>query len=182
VKVIDEERDPTARDDLQAAVTRASLGEDAALETLQELLPFAPKHNLAELVGPERQRVVRHLQLLATERERGEQGRPGVIMQLDIIAERILRVAYLRYGQSDRLKAEIQASPRTPDYGSLIQALSGVRQLQRIQGPLQTLHTLRSEKTEFTHTGDTPTEEEAATAWTCFTEGAKVLVSALDQN
>jgi hypothetical protein len=182
VKVIDEERDPTARDDLQAAVSRASLGEDAALETLQELLPFTPKHTLADLLGSERQRVVRHLQLLATERERGEQGRPGVIMQLDIIAERLLRVAYLRYGQSDRLKAEIQASPRTPDYGSLVQALSGVRQLQRIQGPLQTLHGLRSEKTEFTHTGDAPTEEEAATAWTCFAEGAKVIVNALDQD
>jgi hypothetical protein len=103
-------------------------------------------------------------------------------MQLDIIAERLLRVAYLRYGQSDRLKAEIQASPRTPDHGSLIQALSGVRQLQRIQGPLQTLHVLRSEKTEFTHTGDTPTEEEAATAWTCFTEAAKVIVNAVDQD
>lgn len=182
VKVIDEERDPTAKDDLQAAVSRASLGEDAALETLLELLPFTPKHNLADLLGSERPRVVRHLQLLATERERGEQGRPGVIMQLDIIAERLLRVAYLRHGQSDRLKSEILASPRTPDYGSLIQALSGVRQLQRIQGPLQTLHALRSEKTEFTHTGDAPTQEEAATAWTCFTEGAKVIVNALDRD
>jgi hypothetical protein len=181
-QVIEEERDPTARDDLQAAMTRASLGEDAALEILHELLPFSPTHDLRDLLGAEKHRVVRHLQLLATERERGEQGRPGVIMQLDIIAERILRVAYLRYGLSEPLKTEIRASPKTPDYGALIQALSGVKGLQRVQGRLQTLHALRSEKTEFTHPGEPPSEEDETTAWTCFNEGVKVMVSVLDQD
>lgn len=182
VRVIEEERDPDAKEDLQAAVTRASLGEDAALEVLQELLPHPPKHDLRDLLGAERNRVVRHLQLLVTEQERGEQGRPGVIMQLDIIAERLLRVAYLRHGQSEPLKTEIRSSPKTPDYGALIQALSGVKGLQRIQGRLQTLHALRSEKTEFTHTGDQPTEEDETTAWSCFSESAKIMVNLLDQD
>lgn len=180
--VIEEERDPTAREDLQAAVTRATLGEDAALEVLHEILAFSPKNDLRDLLASEKERVVRHLQLLATERERGEQGRPGVIMQLDIIAERILRVAYLRHGQSDSLKHEIQTSAKTPDHGQLIQALSSVKKLQRIQGRLQTLHSLRSEKTEFTHTGDAPTDEDEVTSWTCFTEAVRVMVRVLDQD
>lgn len=170
----------SAADDLQAAATRASLGEDAALEVLQELLPFTPRSDFRDLLGVEKHRVVRHLQLLATERERGEQGRPGVIMQLDIVAERILRVAYLKVGQSEPLKAQITASPRTPDYGALIQALAGVRGLQKIQGQLQTLHALRSTKTEFTHTGDQPTDQDEVTALTCFSESMKVVVGVLD--
>jgi hypothetical protein len=179
--VIEEEKDPTAREDLQAAATRASLGEDAALEVLNDLLSFRTKHDLRELLGKEKDRVVRHLQLLATERERGEQGRPGVIMQLDIIAERILRTAYLHFGQSDALKQEISTSPKTPEYGQLIQALASVTKLHRIQGQLQTLHVIRSAKTEFTHTGDAPSDDDETTAWTCFKEAAKVMIGTLDR-
>jgi hypothetical protein len=181
VSVVDEERDQTARDDLQAAVTRATLGEDAALEVLHELIGFSPRHDHRALLGPEKDRMVRHLQLLQTERERGEQGRPGVIMQLDIIAERLLRVAYLRYGQSESLKSEILNSPKTPDHGELVQALASVGKLANIQGQLKTLHALRSEKTEFTHVGYAPTAEDEATAWTCFKESCRVMVGAIDE-
>jgi hypothetical protein len=181
VSVVDEERDQTAREDLQAALARASLGEDAALEVLYELVGFTPRHDLRDLLGPEKERVVRHLQLLQTERERGQPGRPGVIMQLDIIAERLLRVAYDRHGQSEALKREIRKSPKTPDHGELIQAIASVGKLVGAQGQLRTLHSLRSEKTEFTHIGDAPTADEEATAWTCFKESCKAMVGAIDE-
>jgi hypothetical protein len=181
VAVVDEERDQTAREDLQAAVTRATLGEDAALEVLHELIGFSPRHDFRDLLGPEKERVVRHLQLLQTEHERGEQGRPTVILQLDIIAERILRIAYLRYGRSGSLKNEIQNSPKTPDYGELLQALASVSKLANTQGQLRTLHALRSEKTEFAHIGDAPTAEDEATAWNCFKESCRVMVGAIDE-
>jgi hypothetical protein len=181
VSVIDEERDQAARDDLQAAVSRATLGEDAALEVLYELMDFSPRRDPRALFGPEKERIVRHLQLLQTERARGEQGRPMVIMQLDIIAERILRAAYLRYGGSEPLKAEIRKSQKTPDHGELVQALASVRKLASIQGQLKTLHSLRSDKTEVAHIGEPPKAEDEATALTCFKASCKVMVGALDE-
>lgn len=41
---------------------------------------------------------------------------------------------------------------------------------------------LRGEKTELTHTGDQPTEEDETTAWSCFSESAKIMVNILDQD
>lgn len=182
VHLTEEERHPAAKDDLNAAVSQASLGEDAALNLLQEMVEPTPTGDLRQLLGQEKERVVRQLELLATERERGSPGWPGVIMQLDLIAERVLRVAYLKVGRSGKLKKQIRDSPTTPDYGSLIQALASVSSLHGIQGQLKTLHDLRSQKTEFTHIGEAPDEDDVTTANTCFVTALRSVVGVLGKD
>lgn len=176
VALTEEERDPGARDELNTAVSQASLGEDAALDLLQEMIGFKPAGDLRQLLGQEKESVVRHLELLATQQQRGKQGWPMVIMQLDLVAERVLRVAYLKVGKSEKLREQIRNSPTTPDYGSLIQALANVSTLQGVQGQLKTLHDLRSKKTEFAHIGEAPDENDVATANNCFTTALKTLI------
>ena len=175
------ERDADARQDLSSAIARSSLGSDAALHILVELINFETKNDLRVLLGNEKDSVVRHLQLYATERERGEVGWPGQISQLDIVAERLVRSAYLLLGTSEKLQAKIRASQTEPEYGNLLKSLGSVKDLSAVHGRLLTLHQLRSQKTEQPHVGEKPSEADVTTAEGVFQGAAKVLVGVLDR-
>jgi hypothetical protein len=177
----DAEADEDAREALQAALARALLGEDAALQHLYDLIGFKPKAEPDRLFGDEKPTIIRHLGLYATAKERGEKGYPEQISQLDIVAERVLRAAYLRLGDSEPIKTQIRAGGTAPDHGALIQATSSIQKLHGARNNLGVLHQLRSEKTEITHPGAPPDESDVRRAESSFQDASKILVGALDE-
>lgn len=174
-----QEPDPEAREALSAALSRVTLGEDDALSILYSFLPYKVKVEPDRLFGVEKQRIVRHLTLYQRAKEQGERGWGLAITQLDIVAEGLVRAAYLESGNSEAIKEEIQSNPKRPDYGSLIGALSNVRELQAIRGEADVLHKLRSEKTEVPHAGETPESEDVIAAERGFKQVAKTTVGIL---
>lgn len=171
-----QEPDPVAREALSAALARVTLGEDDALSILYGFLPYKVKVDPDRLFGVEKQRIVRHLTLYQRAKEQGERGWGLVITQLDIVAEGLVRAAYLECGNSEAIKEEIRSDPKRPDYGSLIGALSSVRDLQAIRGEADVLHKLRSEKTEVPHAGERPESEDVIAAERGFKQVAKTTV------
>lgn len=169
-----------AREALSSALTRLTLGPDQALEILYRLVDFHPKGDPDALFGPEKTRLIRHLQLYAKEEGRGEVARPQRLMQLDLIAQQLLRAAYLRVGTSERLKEKIRSGGKDPQMGELLPALESVAELQGSRADLTVVHKLRSEKTEYTHPGEEPTSEDETTALNCFQSGAKRVVGVLE--
>lgn len=174
------EADPQARSQLASAWARASLGEDAALQVLYDLIDFHPKSNPDALFHGEKDRLVRHVGLYTNDVARGEKGWPNVIMQLDLIAEKVVREAFLLEGGSEPMKEMIRSDPRKPDYGGLVNAFGG--KLTSAQPHLQILHDLRCTKTEYTHSGTRPTEEDVDTAHRAFINGIKPLIGILDSD
>jgi hypothetical protein len=110
----------------------------------------------------------------------GEKGWPGAILQLDLIAEKLTRAAYRFVGTSQALKTQIANDPREPDYGSLLKSLQG--KLNKAEGPLTTLHLLRSSHTEYPHSGTRPTQATMTTALESFRLAAVILVGVIEQN
>jgi hypothetical protein len=175
----DPEVDQAARGNLRAAVARISLGEDDALAILYELIGFEPTKSPDALLGDEKESLVRHLGLYAKEDARGEDGWPGVLMQLDLVAERLARAAYLAYGSSDTMKQDIRRGAQEPDLGKLIGALANSGKLQSAESPLGVLHGYRCTHTDYTHNGEKPDGPLMTTARQVFSDGAKILVGAL---
>lgn len=172
------EADPQTRVQLGTAWARASLGEDAALQLLYDLIGLHPKNNPDALFHGEKDRLVRHVGLFKNNDTQGEKGWPGVLMQLDLMAERVVREAFLLHGGSEPMKATIRNDPKKPDYGALIHAFTG--KLKTAQPHLVILHDLRCNKTEYTHSGSPPTKEDMGKARQAFIDGVKPLIGMLD--
>lgn len=179
----EQEVDPAAREALSSALARIQLGDDEALTLLHDLIGFAPRLRPDELYGGEKVALVRHLGLYARAKEQGEVGWGLAITQLDNVAERLVRAAYLVCDASSAaIKEKIERDPRDPDYGNLISALSSVGELQGIQGEASVLHNLRCAKTEVPHPGAQPTGDDMTAARRSFAELAKVCVGTLQKH
>ena len=182
-RLIEEEGDTQAREALGNALARAVLGEEAAINVLyDELLgrPPSGKHTPDALFGPEKAPLIRALTLYHSDAAWGEKGWPGAILQLDLIAEKLTRAAYRFVGTSQAIKTQIANDPREPDYGSLLTSLQG--KLSKAEGPLTTLHLLRSSHTEYPHSGKKPTQATMTTALEAFRLAAPILVGVIEQN
>lgn len=182
-RLIDEEGDLEARVALNNALARATLGEDAAINVLyDDLLGRPPKgqHSAVALFGAERDALVRALVLYHNDASQGEKGWPGVLQQLDLAAEKLTRAAYRFVGTSQAIKDQIAADPRKPDYGSILSSLQG--KLAKAEAPLTIVHQLRSSHTEYSHSGQKPTQDNMTTVKDCFRRGALILVDILEQN
>jgi hypothetical protein len=173
------EVDPQARVGLEEAFANASIG-DKAFVVLKDLLGFTFGDPDALFLPAQRAKLGRALSLYKNDRSRGEPGWPGVIQQLDIAAEQIVRAAYLVHGDSEPMKAMIRDEEHNkPDLGSLIQSLGG--KLKNAKPYLELLHEARSTKTEYPHPGTKPTAEDVDQAERNFREGVKVLIGQLKQ-
>jgi hypothetical protein len=174
------EVDDEARDFLNDAVARVTLGENAALQILFDLIGYRPKTDPELLFGAHLNKLVRHLRLYSVDLERGSASLGLQIVRLDQIAEQLLRSAYLIAGDSDSIKGDIRTTATQPDYGGLIQACAGSSDLRRTQAALGVLHDLRSHHSEVPHPGEEPTEENMTSARDCFGRAAAALVGVLD--
>jgi hypothetical protein len=174
------EVDGQARHSLEEAFANASIG-DQSFVVLEDLLGGYAFGDPDALFAPaQKVKLSRAISLYKNEQSRGEAGWPGLIQQLDIASEQLMRAAYLVFGDSDKMKAMIlEEELNKPDLGSLITALQG--NLKSAQSHLQILHDLRSKNTEYSHPGQKPTREDVAQAELHFREGAKVLVGELKQ-
>ena len=174
------EVDGQARHSLEEAFANASIG-DQSFVVLKDLLGGYAFGDPDALFAPaQKVKLSRAISLYKNEQSRGEAGWPGLIQQLDIASEQLMRAAYLVFGDSDKMKAMIlEEELNKPDLGSLITALQG--NLKSAQSHLQILHDLRSKNTEYSHPGQKPTREDVAQAELHFREGAKVLVGELKQ-
>jgi hypothetical protein len=176
-----EEADPEVAAQLDLALRRMTLGEDQAVEKLFQMtnIPLA-KRSPSELFGAEKTLLVRHVGLMAAEQARGKAAYPQYIEQLDLVALALVRAAYARVGTSIPLKNEIaKGDPKSPDYGPLLGALGGA--LDKARAPLQVVHQLRSEKTEYTHPGQAPTDDDATNATENFINGARICLGILNK-
>jgi hypothetical protein len=174
------EGDPKAREAIDEAFRRASLGEDAALAGLYALVGFTPRHDPSTLFGAEKDRLVRQTGLWHRSQTMTVTLRPNAISHLDNMAMSIVRAAYLRFGSSDAMKAQIAADrPVNPPYGTILNALIGP--MEKAKGPLLALHHSRSEETEVAHPGTEPTEDTVVAARKNFAVGGKLLLHLLDQ-
>lgn len=176
-----EEADPDVVSQLDLAMRRVTLGEDKAVEELFRMtnIPL-PKKSPSELFGAEKSLLVRHVGLMTTERARGRAGYPQYLEQLDLVALALVRAAYARVGTSIPIKNEIaKGDPKMPDYGALLGALGGA--LDKARAPLQVVHQLRSEKTEYTHPGQAPTDDDATNATENFVTGARICLGILNK-
>lgn len=177
----DGEADPEAHANLSEALTYVQLGDDAALRILFEEIEITPKESPDNLFGDEKDSLVRHLGLFARADQQGASGRGLAITQLDNVAERLVRAAYLAVGESEPIKEKIRTDPRTPDYGNLIGALARVKSLQSIRADCEVLHGLRCSRTEVPHPGEEPDEAAMVTARSCFKKIGKVCVGTLQR-
>lgn len=177
----DGEADPEAHANLSEALTHIQLGDDAALRILFEEIAITPKESPDGLFGDEKDSLVRHLGLFARAEKQGASGRGLAITQLDNVAERLVRAAYLAVGESEPIKEKIRTDPRAPDYGNLIGALASVKSLQSIRAECEVLHEIRCSRTEVPHPGEEPDEAAMVTARSCFKKIGKVSVGTLQQ-
>jgi len=175
------EVDVDARGDLSAALANVQLGDDAAVKILYDEIGIKPKTSPDILFGSEKSPLVRHLGLYARARDQGAAGWGMTITQLDNVAERLVRAAYLVVGESEAIKEKIRTDPRQPDYGTLITALSSVKELQAIRDDCGVLHDLRCSHTEVPHPGEQPDNDAMASARTCFKKIGKVCLGTLQQ-
>ena len=171
------EGDPEARELLSSVLARAILGEDQAAALLYELVGISPKEQPSALFGAEKEPLLTAAGLYEKSRNLGEAGWPGMIQQLDIMAMCLARAAYLIYGDNEGTKETIWRDPQRPDWGSLVNQLSGP--LSKAKGPLMTLHELRGAETQYSHPGTKPTQDTVTTVHKTFADGAKVLLGNL---
>jgi hypothetical protein len=160
-------------------LARAILGEDQAAALLYELIGFTPQALPSALFGAEKEPLLTAAGLYEKSRNLGEAGWPGMIQQLDIMAMCLARAAYLVYGDNEGTKETIRRDSQRPDWGSLVNQLSG--SLSKAKGPLTTLHDLRSGETQYSHPGPAPTPDTMTTAHKTFADGARVLLGNLDK-
>lgn len=149
------ETDPTAASDLRNASAAANLGDDAAILGLYDLVGLAPDdvgHTPDGLFGTQRIRLLTALKKMRVQQIQGEPGWDGYVEQMDLVGEALVRAAYLRFGPSASLKAQINAdSANEPDYGTLVKALANAKDFSAASAHLQTVHHIRSTRTAAHH-------------------------------
>jgi hypothetical protein len=158
------EPDAEASDHLREALAAARMGEDAAILLLYELAGLAATDVTAtpdELFGEQKPRLLLALKRLVVQRELGEAGWPGYVEQMDLVAEALVRAAYLRFGDSESFKTEIKKNSTKPDYGVLVKSLGKAKGFDAPSVHLQSLHDMRSNRTAAHHPNGGPLDEDA---------------------
>lgn len=158
------EPDAEASEHLREALAAARMGEDAAILLLYELAGLAAADVTTtpdELFGEQKPRLLLALKRLVVQRELGEAGWPGYVEQMDLVAEALVRAAYLRFGDSESLKAEIRKNSTKPDYGVLVKSLGKAKGFDAPSVHLQSLHDMRSNRTAAHHPNGGPLDEDA---------------------
>ena len=158
------EPDADASDHLREALAAARMGEDAAILLLYELAGLAAADVTAtpdELFGEQKPRLLVALKRLVVQRELGEAGWAGYVEQMDLVAEALVRAAYLRFGDSESLKTEIRKNSTKPDYGVLVRSLGKAKGFDAPSVHLQSLHDMRSNRTAAHHPNGGPLDEDA---------------------
>ncbi len=175
----EQEADSMVRERLSQALHRASLGSDVALDLLYDEVGYRPTALPEALFGPERAILIRQIALFKRERDRGAVGWANALVHLDNVGERLVRAAYVRYGDSEHLKQRIEKSHRDPDYGALLKACGG--EIIQVGEALSVLHRIRGDETEVPHPGRPTTEESWNTAIGVFKKGARTCLALLDK-
>lgn len=158
------EPDAEATYHLRDALAAARMGEDAAILLLYELAGLAAAGVTAtpdELFGAQKPRLLLALKRLVVQRELGQAGWPGYVEQMDLVAEALVRAAYLRFGDSESLKTEIRKNSTKPDYGVLVKSLGKAKGFDGPSVHLQSLHDMRSNRTAAHHPNGGPLDEDA---------------------
>lgn len=158
------EPDAEASDHLREALAAASMGEDAAILLLYALAGLAAADVTStpdELFGEQKPRLLLALKRLVVQRELGEAGWPGYVEQMDLVAEALVRAAYLRFGDSASLKTEIRKNSTKPDYGVLVKSLGKAKGFDAPSVHLQSLHDMRSNRTAAHHPNGGPLDDDA---------------------
>jgi hypothetical protein len=158
------EPDAEASEHLREALAAAEMGEDAAILLLYELAGLAAADVTAtpdELFGEQKPRLLLALKRLLVQRELGEAGWPGYVEQMDLVAEALVRAAYLRFGESEPLKAEIRRNTTKPEYGVLVKSFGKAKGFDAPSVHLQALHDMRSNRTAAHHPNGGPLDEDA---------------------
>lgn len=175
------EIDPSASESLKLALSRIQLGEDDALRVLyDEFLPKPPQTHPDELFGGEKETLLRHVDLYEKAKAAGASGHGRQLAQLDILAASLARAAYLQYGTSEPLKAQIRASRKQEEYGNLIGSIGNVPKMRSIKAELEVIRNLRSEKSMEAHPGEQPTADDIVAARQHFKKVATVCVQLLE--
>jgi len=161
------ETDPSAAADLRNASAAANLGDDAAILGLYDLVGVAPDdvgHSPDELFGSQKIRLLTALKKMRVQQIQGQPGWDGYVEQMDLVGEALVRTAYLRFGPSASLRAQITADvPNEPDYGTLVKALANAKDFSATSAHLQTVHHIRSTRTAAHHPSDGDLDAEAIT-------------------
>jgi hypothetical protein len=161
------ETDPTAASDLRNASAAGNLGDDAAILGLYDIVGLAPDevgHTPDELFGTQKVRLLTALKKLRVQQVQGEPGWDGYVEQMDLVGEALVRTAYLRFGPSASLKAQISAdTPNDPDYGTLVKAIANAKDFSAASAHLQTVHHIRSTRTAAHHPSGGDLDSEAIT-------------------
>ncbi len=123
---------------------------------------------------------MRHLDLYAKAKATGPPGYGRQLAQLDILAASLARAAYLYYGPSEPIKAQIRESRRQDDYANLIGAIGNTPKMRRIKAELEVIRNLRSEKSLETHPGEPATADDVTAARQHFKKVATVCVQLLE--
>lgn len=158
------EPDTDAGDHLREALAAARMGEDAAILLLYEIAGLSAADLTAtpdELFGEQKPRLLLALKRLVVQRELGEAGWSGYVEQMDLVAEALVRAAYLRFGDSESLKTEIRKNNTKPDYGVLVKSLGKAKGFDAPSVHLQSLHDMRSNRTAAHHPNGGPLDENA---------------------
>lgn len=176
----EQESSPPARAALSAALARVQLGEDVGLKLLYDEIGLTPQGSPARLYGAEREPLVRQLALLDRAKARGEEGWGAELAHRDLVAERLVRAAYLvSDGGPETIAEQIRNDTRI-DWGNVIKALANVKQLHNVQGLCQVLHGARGDHSEIAHVGKQPEEGTMAAAREAYREIAERCVRLLD--
>ncbi|MGD0880499.1 MAG: hypothetical protein ABSB09_02875 [Acidimicrobiales bacterium] len=158
------EPDAEASDQLREALAAARMGEDAAILMLYDLAGLTTTDVTAtpdDLFGEQKPRLLVALKRLVVQRGLGEVGWPGYVEQMDLVAEALVRTAYLRFGDSESLRAEIRKNSTKPDYGVLVKSLAKAKGFDASSAHLQSLHDMRSNRTAAHHPNGGPLDDDA---------------------
>jgi hypothetical protein len=158
------EPDTEASDQLREALAAARMGEDAAILLLYELAGLTVADVTAspdDLFGEQKPRLLVALKRLVVQEGLGEAGWSGFVEQLDLVAEALVRAAYLRFGDSESLRTEIRKNSTKPDYGVLVKSLGKARGFDAPSAHLQSLHDMRSNRTAAHHPNGGPLDDDA---------------------
>jgi hypothetical protein len=148
------EPDSEASDHLREALAAASMGEDAAILVLFDLagIDYSAVNGTPDLLfGDQKSRILASLKRLVVQRELGQPGWAGYVEQMDLVAEGMVRAAYLQFGDSEGLKNDIRGNSSKPDYGSLVKAFAKAKGFDGTSAHLQALHDMRSTRTNAHH-------------------------------
>lgn len=156
------ETDPIAGDHLRAALAAAKLGDDAAILGLYQLTDIDPPTQTPdELFGLQKKRLLTALKNMYTQKALGPPGWAGYVQEMDLVAEALVRTAYLRFGSVQSLRDQVSKGQHNrPEYGNLLGSLRSTEGFTPIVAHLETVHEVRKTRTSAHHPIDGPLDDK----------------------